>query len=195
MNEGAFYRRFIDPLLRKPHNIATKGIIPGSTALDIACGNGTLPLKHSRRASHVTGIDISEASLEYGRRRAEKAGVENVDFIQLDATELSLFSDQNFDYATVSMAIHQFNAADALSVLNEMKRVAQTIIIIDYNYPLRGLGGMAAKLIERMAEEEHNRNFMSYMEKGGLSGALKTAGLKEKRRLLDSNVFIVAEVN
>ena len=123
MSEGEFYRIFIDPLLRKPHTIAATEIVPGSTVLDIACGNGTLPLKHARRASHVTGIDISEASLKYGRRRAEKAGIENVDFIQMNATELSQFSDQCFDYSTVSMAIHQFSSADALSVLKEMKRV------------------------------------------------------------------------
>jgi ubiquinone/menaquinone biosynthesis C-methylase UbiE len=194
MSEGGFYRTFIDPLLNKPHTIAATGIIPGSTVLDIACGNGTLPLKHSVRAGHVTGIDLSEASLEYGRMRAEKAGIKHVDFIQWDATELSLFSDQNFDYATVSMAIHQFSSADALSVLKEMNRVARTMIIIDYNYPLRGLGGIVAKLIERMAEEEHFRNFISYMEKGGLSGVLKAAGLKVNRRLLDSPVFTVVEV-
>jgi SAM-dependent methyltransferase len=50
------------------------GLIPG-TALDLGCGEGADALWLASRGWHVTGVDVSRAALERGRRAAEDAGL------------------------------------------------------------------------------------------------------------------------
>ena len=49
--------------------------VPGTNALDIACGEGRNSIYLAKRGFHVTGLDISEAGLEKGRQWMEREGV------------------------------------------------------------------------------------------------------------------------
>ncbi|WP_331232758.1 class I SAM-dependent methyltransferase [Natronorarus salvus] len=55
---------------------------PGSdeTVLDLGCGTGAIALALAGEAKSVIGRDVSEGMLEQARRKAEEAGVENVEF-------------------------------------------------------------------------------------------------------------------
>jgi SAM-dependent methyltransferase len=54
-------------------------LVPGTRALDIACGEGRNCLYLAKRGFQVTGLDISAAGLEKGRRWMEQEGVQ-IDF-------------------------------------------------------------------------------------------------------------------
>jgi len=62
--------------------------------LDVGCGTGRHSLELSRRGYSVTGIDIADKMLDEARDIAIKEKL-NVQFIQMDATKLSL--DKKFD--------------------------------------------------------------------------------------------------
>jgi SAM-dependent methyltransferase len=77
------------------------GVEPGSRVLDVAAGYGEPSLTAARQAGpdgQVAATDISAEMLAFGRRRAERAGVENIEFVESDAISLD-FPEQSFDAA------------------------------------------------------------------------------------------------
>jgi ubiquinone/menaquinone biosynthesis C-methylase UbiE len=171
MNEGLFYFSLIDPLLKKLHNRVAEEVPEGASVIDIACGNGTLPMKYAVKASQVTAIDLAAGKLAFARRMAARRGITNITFIEMDAVDLSRFPDGEFDIATVSMAIHQFRPETGIALLKALQRIANKVLIADYHYPLPGgFSGSITRLIEWMAGKEHNSCFHAYLSNGGLPG-------------------------
>lgn len=77
------------------------GVEPGSRVLDIACGYGEPALTAAGKAGPdgtVVATDISAEMLAYGRERAAEAGLDNVEFIESDASALDFPAD-SFDAA------------------------------------------------------------------------------------------------
>ncbi len=77
------------------------GVRSGSRVLDIAAGYGEPALTAARKAGpqgRVVATDISAEMLAFGRQRAATAGLDNVDFIQRDASSLD-FPAASFDAA------------------------------------------------------------------------------------------------
>lgn len=72
---------------------------PGDRVLDVATGIGEPALLAARRVAptgHVVGTDIAPGMIELARERAAEAGVDNVEFVEVDAEELE-FPDGQFD--------------------------------------------------------------------------------------------------
>ncbi len=66
---------------------------PGARVLDVASGLGEPAVAAARRAGpsgHVLATDLSEDMLGYGRKRAEKLGLDNIEFRRMDAQELEV---------------------------------------------------------------------------------------------------------
>lgn len=193
INEGLQYRLLIDPFLDRVHSRAAGMIDPGEKVIDVACGNGTLALKLAERAGYVTGIDLSEGSLEFARKRARKLGLSNTEFLLQDANDLSIFTDRIFDVAIISMAVHQFSEATGLHILRELQRIARSIVVIDYAFPQPGnYKGFIVRSIERIAGQEHFSNFNAYMKGRGMEGVQKVLGLEVWERMESrSGVFVI----
>jgi SAM-dependent methyltransferase len=174
MKDGLFYFSLIDPLLKKLHNRVAAEIPDGTSVIDIACGNGTLPMKYAGKASRVTAIDLSAGKLAFARQMADRRKVGNITFIEMDASDLTRFRDAEFDIATVSMAIHQFRTETGRELLKALRRIADRVLIADYAYPLPGgFPGGITRLIEWMAGQEHNSCFRAYLANGGLPGIME----------------------
>ena len=74
---------------------------PGSRVLDVAAGYGEPALTAARRAGpegRVVATDISAEMLAFGRERAAAAGLDNVEFVESDASSLE-FAPASFDAA------------------------------------------------------------------------------------------------
>jgi SAM-dependent methyltransferase len=74
---------------------------PGDRVLDIAAGSGEPALTAARVVGpegKIVATDISPDMLEYGRQRAEAAGLDNVEFLESDASSLD-FPPESFDAA------------------------------------------------------------------------------------------------
>ena len=77
------------------------GVEPGSRVLDVAAGLGEPSLTAARAAGpdgQVVATDLSAEMLDYGKRRAAKAEVENIEFVQVAGADLDFPAD-SFDAA------------------------------------------------------------------------------------------------
>ena len=93
------------------------------TILDVATGTGDFAITSYKilMPEKITGIDISEGMLEIGRKKIEKAGLENsIELINGDS-EAILFPDNSFDAVTVAFGVRNFE--DLEKGLSEIKRV------------------------------------------------------------------------
>jgi SAM-dependent methyltransferase len=91
--------------------------------LDLGCGDGTTALPMARRGADVLGIDIAANLVAAGNARARKAGLDNVRFIEGDASNLAGIADSSFDLlVTVFGAMF---APRPYDVAREMVRVTR----------------------------------------------------------------------
>jgi SAM-dependent methyltransferase len=77
------------------------GIKPGDHVLDVAAGSGEPALTAARvvgKDGRIVATDISAEMLDYGRERASAAGIDNVEFVEIDASSLD-FPPETFDAA------------------------------------------------------------------------------------------------
>jgi ubiquinone/menaquinone biosynthesis C-methylase UbiE len=77
------------------------GVEPGSRVLDVACGYGEPALTAAKKVGPegtVVATDISSEMLAYARERAAAAGLDNIEFMESDASALN-FPAESFDAA------------------------------------------------------------------------------------------------
>ncbi|MGD2174348.1 MAG: class I SAM-dependent methyltransferase [Candidatus Brocadiaceae bacterium] len=85
------YGKWVDELEER---LLARGLRPGDSILDAACGTGLSAVPWARKGYRVVGADISRRMLRRARRRARDAGC-RVEFIRQDVTELH--TDRAFD--------------------------------------------------------------------------------------------------
>ncbi len=61
----------------------------GKKVLEIGCGIGTDTINFARAGASVTAVDLSEESLAVARKRADVFGLNNIQFYQANAEELT----------------------------------------------------------------------------------------------------------
>jgi ubiquinone/menaquinone biosynthesis C-methylase UbiE len=105
----------------------------GSSVLEAGCGVGaqTLTLARNSPDARITSVDISEASLAEAKRRADAAGLTNVQFRQADMFALP-FDSASFDHVFVCFVLeHLARPVEALDALRELLRPGGTITVIE----------------------------------------------------------------
>lgn len=93
---------------------------PDWRVLDVATGTGFTALAVAPHVAQVTGSDVSPNMLAEAAKRADAAGVTNVDWVEAPAEALP-FADAAFDLVTARIAPHHFN--DVPAFLAETRRV------------------------------------------------------------------------
>jgi ubiquinone/menaquinone biosynthesis C-methylase UbiE len=96
---------------------------PGSTVLETACGTGLVTFPVSEligSGGKITATDISEEMINIATKKAADRNITNVNFIRMDAEDLSL-DDQAFDTALCSLGIMYY--PNPVQSLTEMHRV------------------------------------------------------------------------
>lgn len=185
VESGWFYGTFIDPVLQNMRTQIAAQVKPGESVIDIACGTGAQVFAFSQTASKAVGVDLSESMIEWAQKNRKRKNIPHVEFHVADATELSLFQEKEFDVATMSLALHQFEPELHPVILNEMKRIAKKLIIVDYSVPLpKNYAGYGSQVAEFFAGLEHHANFKKYYAAGGLNHILPANSLQIKKSLL-----------
>lgn len=115
----------------------------GSVVLEVGCGVGaqTIALGQRSPQASITSVDISVESLAEARRRTERAGLTNVEFIQADIFALP-FRAASFDHVFVCFVLeHLSRPGAALTILKRLLKPGGTITVIEgdhgstYFYP------------------------------------------------------------
>ena len=118
------------------------------TVLDIACGPGdwTLEVAHTYYDDkvQVTGIDISQKTIEYARARAQSQGIENVKFHVMDATAPLDFPDASFDLVNARFVAGFLSAPAWPRFLAECMRILRPGGILRLTEPEWGISTASA---------------------------------------------------
>jgi 2-polyprenyl-3-methyl-5-hydroxy-6-metoxy-1,4-benzoquinol methylase len=104
--------------------------------LEIGCGIGTDTINFARHGAHVTGVDLSEKSLEIARGRSIVYGVQDrVGFISGNAEELSRFVPvEPYDLIYSFGVIHHTPKPElVLQQLRQYARAGTTLKIMVYH--------------------------------------------------------------
>jgi ubiquinone/menaquinone biosynthesis C-methylase UbiE len=195
--DGWFYAKFVDPWEKELGELISNFIENDSTVIDIGCGTGAIVFRLAEKCKRVVGIELSLKMIQYANTKKEKGNYPNVEFIHADATNLSETIDQNFDYATTSLVIHEMKADDRVKAINEMKAIAEKIIIADYIAPQpKNLWGISNILSELFAGIDHYRNYRSFIAHKGIDNLLYSCGLKIEGEKIDKfRTFRIVKVS
>lgn len=102
--------------------------LPGFTPtriLDIGAtlGQNMIPIAQAFPEAEVVALDVGGPMLRYGLARAKSMGVENVRFVQADASDLSRYPDGSFDWVQTTMFLHELSTTSMRAIFRESYRV------------------------------------------------------------------------
>src|ERR1700687_686588 len=123
------------------------GLVPGGSALDVACGSGKLTAVLAKIAGdegRVVGLDFSPGMLEIARR--DHSGIE---FVEGDALKLP-FEDASFDASTIAFGLRTL--WDPVKGLREMLRVVKPngrAVVLEFVRPPKNFVGAAYRIYLR----------------------------------------------
>lgn len=175
--DGLIYEIFIDPFQAQLFK-KIKNIIPnGTSLLDIASGTGKFAVMMSDKCSLVTGVDLS--LLNINRAVKHLKYYPNIEFIHGNATKLDEFLKRKYDYATISLALHEMPHEIRIPVIEQIKKFSDTIIFSDYVVPMKSdISGLGVRIIEFLAGKSHFTGYKHFQANGGLDYLLKETNLK-----------------
>ena len=106
--------------------------------LDVAVGTAdlTIALLKGKRASKITGIDISDGMLAIGRTKILRAGfADKTELVNGDCDNLP-FSDESFDAVTVAFGIRNFqHPQNSLSEMHRVLKKGGDVVVLELSRP------------------------------------------------------------
>jgi len=176
---GKPYHAVIDTLVQRQRKHILELIPEGSIVLDVGCGTGELAFElRKTKGCKVVGVDLSRKMIAFA---ASRNTFDDVEFLHRDATDIGDFLDKQFEYAILCQVIHKLTQAIQLAALEELMRVARTVVIVDYHAPMPwNVPGIESRLIEHSIGRDHLAKFESYLDAGGVPGILEKAGHRQE---------------
>jgi ubiquinone/menaquinone biosynthesis C-methylase UbiE len=192
------YATCIDPLLRdvRKYIPAFAGMQPGCSVLDVCCGSGAQVYEYLCCGVLAQGVDNNPDMLGLAGKYYSADGDLSSRLTLADATGLP-FKDEEFDFTSITMALHDKESASIDRILAEMKRVTRkngSIILADYNTPLPwNMAGTIIRAIEKLAGTEHHRCFKKFLQMDGLHDVARRNGIKIIRRafMKSNNIMLI----
>lgn len=106
---------------------------PGQRILDVAAGTGTSSASLAKSGASVVAADFSPGMIEVGRKR--QAGVQNLVFVEADATKLP-FGDDEFDAVTISFGLRNVNEPkQAIAEFFRVTKPGGRLVICEFSTP------------------------------------------------------------
>ena len=109
---------------------------PVDRLLDVATGTADLAILATKKAKHVTGIDISEGMLAHGRTKVEARKLTDRITLQRADSAALPFADATFDAITVAFGVRNFE--DLQRGLTDMTRVLKPsgrLFVLEFSKP------------------------------------------------------------
>ncbi len=182
--DGWFYDKVIAPNQSELYEIMAKFIPSDSSVIDLACATGRFAFFMSTRCKKTTGVDLSKKNIETALKLKGKFKAENVEFLHGDGGALSDIAGEKYDVAAISYALHEMPRGFRLNIIEQMKIVADRIIIADYAAPqTKNFMGMFNYAVEYIAGAEHYKNFRTFVADGGIDFYLNKLKIKPEQNL------------
>jgi ubiquinone/menaquinone biosynthesis C-methylase UbiE len=114
--------------------LAAVGVTPGMDVIDLCAGDGWFTLQITKRARHVTAIDIDPNMLNVARHRLKESGVTNCDFVAGDAYDLPKLVRQRADFVFMANAFHGVPDRPSLArAVREVLKPAGQFAIVNWH--------------------------------------------------------------
>jgi 2-polyprenyl-3-methyl-5-hydroxy-6-metoxy-1,4-benzoquinol methylase len=103
--------------------------------LDVACGGGDVLRSLASRARlaglpvEFSGCDVSGLALEFASERARKGGHDSINFFEHDVLRDVL--PEGYDVILSTLFFHHLQVKDARTLLSEMARKAERMVLVD----------------------------------------------------------------
>jgi ubiquinone/menaquinone biosynthesis C-methylase UbiE len=191
------YQTIVDPVFRDIRKYLPEfaDIKAGDRVIDVCCGTGAQVIEYGRLGIAATGIDISPDMMALAAGTMRREGLANVSFQLADAARLP-FPDGCFNYASVTLGLHDKVPPVRDQIVAEMKRVVRhdgALVLVDFSVPLPGnYWAVLARVIEFFAGGTHYLGFKNYCATGGMTEIMKNHGLREERAVYLKKGLIVA---
>ncbi len=177
--DGWFYDKFIAPNQDVTFVQMMRMIEQGSRVVDVGCGTGRFVLKIADRVKKVIGVDLSAKNINFANYLKSNSNNNKINFIHTNAMYLGKVLEEKFDYATISYVIHEMDISLRVPLLNELRKIADNIIIADFAIPMPyNRRGILNRSAEFLAGQDHFKNFLSFSRNDGIKGLVKDANLK-----------------
>lgn len=124
--------------------------------LDVATGTGDMAIMTHRMLApqKVTGIDISTGMLALGRKKIEKAGLQNVIDLVSGDSETIKFPDNSFDAVTVAFGVRNFeNLEKGLQEIFRVLRPGGKLVVLEFSKPSKGFRGLYNLYLKKIAPQ------------------------------------------
>ncbi len=149
LNRDIDYSRWADFVLMA----AEKHSYRPKTALDLACGTGSMTIELARRGIDMTGADISPEMLNVARERAEKEGLlSQILFLCQDMREFELYGTVNLITCCLDSLNHLDTEEDlykVFSLVNNYLDIGGTFIFdIHSKYKFENVYGDNSYILE-----------------------------------------------
>ncbi|TDD19373.1 class I SAM-dependent methyltransferase [Nonomuraea diastatica] len=134
--------------------VMTAGVRAGERVLDVCCGAGSSALPAAKAAGpqgHVDAVDLAGELLAHGRRRAAAEGLQNVRFVQADATT---WEDHPYDVVQCVHGVYFLPDMDAsASRLTGLLGPGGRLVITAWaRGAMEGFGRLFAEAVSRVRE-------------------------------------------
>ena len=121
-------RRWLQP----PSELIMKfGVSPSDAVMDFGCGPGFFTIEAAKKAKRVVAVDLAPEMLAKAKKKAEKAGAKNVEFLQSNGTKIQL-EDSSVDLIFLVTVFHEVGESE--KVLAEFRRIlkpAGRLVIVE----------------------------------------------------------------
>ena len=125
--------------------------------IDSGAGTGALALALAPLVGGVVALDLVPELLELGREAATAAGIENVSFVEGDATRMP-FERGSFDLAGCHRTLHHIARPElAVAELARVARLGGRVLVIDQIAPPDPLAALELDRFERARDPSHTR--------------------------------------
>ena len=106
------------------------------TILDVATGTADVAIQTVLRtgADHVTGVDLSEGMLAYGRTKVKKRGLTERITLEQGDSEALPYADASFDAVTVAFGVRNFEHLEqGLAEMLRVLRPGGKLVVLEFS--------------------------------------------------------------
>ncbi len=137
--------------------------------LDVATGTADMAIM-AYKAIHpkkITGIDISDQMLEFGRKKIEKEGLSSVITLYNGDSETINFSDNTFDGVMVAFGVRNFeNLEKGLKEMWRVMKPGSQLVVLEFSRPkamfFKGIYNMYMSIVAPQVAQWFMQNKKAY---------------------------------
>ncbi len=155
--------------------------------VDLGCGPATqlTQIAQLNPDTHFLGVDLSAEMLDQAEQYVHKLGINNIDFLQADITDIKQIEDNFADAVISTMALHHLPSQQLLEqCFNEIKRINKTngaIYLVDF--------GRLKSLKSAIYFAYMNARYQPHIFSLDYERSLRAAFLKEDFEQLSEKIF------